>query len=376
MNQITRCPNCSTSFRVTDDQLAAHQGKVRCGRCSFIFNARDFLQRIDPELIADTTKTDPIPDTRITTEAQPVEEYRSIPDREQHKPLEETTYSGSTEHEAVAINHDTEVNGETASASNVINFPTAAPKPDSEGTQDNEKDLQRALAKLVKKTRSQKIRRTRKPSRRTIEPTAMSALAEEELNPEQSPAQSKQEQIENDAEYRPILDDTDPLFMEAKPSRWRWLWAVGSLLLSMALVLQLSFNFRLELSQEFPALRPKWQALCAKLGCDMPLPRQADLLRSEWSELTYIPDHPTLVQVKATLRNLAPFEQAMPKLELTLTDENERLVARKIFSAKEYLAQSEPNQASLLANDEVHAFLQLDLGQLHSTGYSIYWFYE
>ncbi|MBM5574960.1 MJ0042-type zinc finger domain-containing protein [Deefgea sp. CFH1-16] len=44
MNQITCCPNCSTAFRVTDQQLSAHQGKVRCGRCAFVFHAPDFMQ--------------------------------------------------------------------------------------------------------------------------------------------------------------------------------------------------------------------------------------------------------------------------------------------------------------------------------------------
>lgn len=107
----------------------------------------------------------------------------------------------------------------------------------------------------------------------------------------------------------------------------------------------------------------------------MPLPRQAQLLRSEYSELTFIPDNPKLIQLNATLRNLAGFEQELPKLELTLTDENEKVVVRKIFTAKEYLVQNERVQNSIEANEEVRAFLQLDLADLHSTGYSLYWFY-
>ncbi len=37
----TRCPQCSTVFRVTDRQLAIANGKVRCGKCQHIFNARE-----------------------------------------------------------------------------------------------------------------------------------------------------------------------------------------------------------------------------------------------------------------------------------------------------------------------------------------------
>jgi predicted Zn finger-like uncharacterized protein len=35
---ITKCPSCSTVFRVTPDQLQAHQGQVRCGRCATVFD--------------------------------------------------------------------------------------------------------------------------------------------------------------------------------------------------------------------------------------------------------------------------------------------------------------------------------------------------
>ena len=35
----TRCPTCSTCFRVTDRHLAIAHGKVRCGQCQLVFNA-------------------------------------------------------------------------------------------------------------------------------------------------------------------------------------------------------------------------------------------------------------------------------------------------------------------------------------------------
>lgn len=35
----TRCPKCSTCFRVTDRHLAIAKGKVRCGQCQLVFNA-------------------------------------------------------------------------------------------------------------------------------------------------------------------------------------------------------------------------------------------------------------------------------------------------------------------------------------------------
>ena len=35
----TRCPKCSTCFRVTERHLAIAKGKVRCGQCQLVFNA-------------------------------------------------------------------------------------------------------------------------------------------------------------------------------------------------------------------------------------------------------------------------------------------------------------------------------------------------
>jgi predicted Zn finger-like uncharacterized protein len=41
MAMETRCPQCHTVFRVAEEQLAIADGKVRCGECSHVFNARD-----------------------------------------------------------------------------------------------------------------------------------------------------------------------------------------------------------------------------------------------------------------------------------------------------------------------------------------------
>ena len=38
MSMVTRCPTCATVFRVTLQQLQAHQGQVRCGRCTTVFD--------------------------------------------------------------------------------------------------------------------------------------------------------------------------------------------------------------------------------------------------------------------------------------------------------------------------------------------------
>jgi predicted Zn finger-like uncharacterized protein len=50
---FTRCPDCDTTFRVTDDALKKANGQVRCGRCASVFNA--YAERRDEpaEQVAD-----------------------------------------------------------------------------------------------------------------------------------------------------------------------------------------------------------------------------------------------------------------------------------------------------------------------------------
>ena len=71
----TRCPNCSTIFRVTAAQLRVALGDVSCGSCQTSFNALNALAEDLPELTEivelepvaaganDATDINPIADT-------------------------------------------------------------------------------------------------------------------------------------------------------------------------------------------------------------------------------------------------------------------------------------------------------------------------
>ena len=44
MSATTQCPTCNTRFKITQAQLDAREGMVRCGRCQAVFDARPYLQ--------------------------------------------------------------------------------------------------------------------------------------------------------------------------------------------------------------------------------------------------------------------------------------------------------------------------------------------
>jgi predicted Zn finger-like uncharacterized protein len=49
---FTRCPECDTTFRVTEDALKGANGQVRCGRCASVFNAYAELRQAPDDLVA------------------------------------------------------------------------------------------------------------------------------------------------------------------------------------------------------------------------------------------------------------------------------------------------------------------------------------
>ncbi len=81
MTEITQCPECRTRFKVTDAQLDAHDGLVRCGHCHDVFNAREHLHDdepspqltlpIDIESPANQPDLAPIPEVREPGENRP-----------------------------------------------------------------------------------------------------------------------------------------------------------------------------------------------------------------------------------------------------------------------------------------------------------------
>lgn len=72
---LTRCPTCSTAFRVTPEQLKARAGKVRCGHCKAVFNALESLEDAPPvaeAAPAPPSESEPVPAAAI--EAAPAVE--------------------------------------------------------------------------------------------------------------------------------------------------------------------------------------------------------------------------------------------------------------------------------------------------------------
>lgn len=301
----TTCPSCHATFRVRPEQLAAHNGKVRCGKCAFVFNAFDNLvtpietvSLIAPEGPATAAETPP--PVAAPTMSEPAGDFL-LPSDEQ------------IERETEAINR--------AIAESTVDEPiTEAPNPPS--------------------------------------PKLKSKL---EITPE---LQEK------------LADLQQQLTRQERRARWRTLgWSVGVLSLIVLLAAQLAYFRRDQIAAHYPPARPALAAMCELLRCRIGLLADAALIKLESSDLQAEPDTPGRVTLSVSLRNLAPYPQAYPMLELTLTDAANQPLARRQFSPKEYLAPVVHAEAGFPANDELAIRLPLDLGELSAVGYKLYVYY-
>lgn len=61
MSLVTRCPACTTTFKVVRDQLRISDGWVRCGRCSHVFDATLDLQEAPDGAVSAPAAPSPAP---------------------------------------------------------------------------------------------------------------------------------------------------------------------------------------------------------------------------------------------------------------------------------------------------------------------------
>jgi len=171
-----------------------------------------------------------------------------------------------------------------------------------------------------------------------------------------------------------------PPFMaeEEPPRRHTWLWALAVLLALAGIAFQTLHRFRAELAAQVPGIRPTLEAACKTLRCQVALPRRPELMSIESSDLQADPRREGIIVLNAVLRNRARFAQDYPALELTLTDEGDRPLLRRVLAPRDYL---DPARAPFLVPEgigpggEASLRVYLDSSRSRATGYRLYLFY-
>lgn len=166
-----------------------------------------------------------------------------------------------------------------------------------------------------------------------------------------------------------FLDDTPP-------PRRRIGWALGALLMFAALLSQGVFYFRTEIAALAPDTRPYLATACAQLGCEIRLPRRPKQMAIESSDLQAEGGGDNVIVLNAVLRNQAPFAQEFPSLELTLTDERDEAVARRVLAPADYLdGAGEVLARGIGPGADAVLRVYIDTSGLRAIGYRMYLFF-
>lgn len=428
---LTRCPACATTFRLTREQLHARDGKVRCGACRHVFNAMAHLlderpapaaaspmaagravsltaeaglpqasspvatprqatsliqlDSLDPlpesghasEISESLEHLAPAPFTLLETNLTPLptEPAEDLSPEPHNKPADHPTRAAAAPQEPAPAVVAAHYLPDDSAPDSMANTSAAIVAPAQ--TASTPQDVQPANPTPGLETEP--------GSPDTAEQAHISPSPREPKTPPQDPidaalmdpAQVKQHGLEagllaaRDLTEIPGFSrwSASPLENLAPPATPRALWpfVLVALLLVLLLAIQAALYFRGPLSRHMPSS----VSLFASLGIGVPLPREANQISIEASDLQS-DQTPGQLLLLATLRNRAPYAQAWPDLELTLTDTNDAILVRKIIPAGQYRPGS---TAASFPPGDTSIELKLNSGLPQAAGYRLYLFY-
>ncbi len=381
---LTRCPHCDTRFRVTGKQLGIADGKVRCGHCMEVFDARDHAVTPAGVQAASSSRDDDGPGLFASDPADdlifqdnPEEDAADGPYAGQASSFDEEELSDSFRNVDTEFGHGMpeedeieEVDESWAEA--MLQEELPGPSPDSSG---NEPDRVLAIpepAADVEKPAAGKETASKEDtgadpvtSSGTYRPVtgeaADSLRADEDawtadFTPDDLVATDKKAGSGSDAGSFLPLDDISPYDGLAREpvsvgsrsgSRARrWLWFLAVLALIAVLMSQIAW-FQFDRLSAIPQLRPWYEKACEYAGCELAPLVAMDKIQSRKLVVRTDPDDRTALLVDAVIINQAEFEQPFPSIALTFSNLNGDVVAQSVFPPRDYLAGEGSNLTAM-----------------------------
>jgi predicted Zn finger-like uncharacterized protein len=369
MALATKCPKCGAMFRVVADQLKLRGGLVRCGQCRTVFDAIGSLAYVD-----DATLSAPLAEDASAAKAAAPNPERATPG-EPALPPAAAAAGAAPGHKLTGAERKRKVLGPATTlriapgASPVATVSMELPPPPS--------------ATLGPMSAPQS--RDEAASEGGVPTLLAPGVGADARDPARALLEGI-EVIEGAAppETAPISPDVvdEPEFIRTaqhEPRRgFSIVFTGGTLILVLLAVAQLSVLFRSDLLVQWPATRPMLTQLCQVFGCRLEWPTQPDQLAVIGSELQSITGTDVL-ELTAVIRNRAGFTQALPALEVTLSDTQNRPVARKVFTPADYLSASgEPStriDEGLAAGADMTIRLIFEARGVQAAGFLVYPFY-
>jgi predicted Zn finger-like uncharacterized protein len=335
MSLATRCSSCGTVFRVVQDQLKVSEGWVRCGRCDGVFNALEGLFDLSRDLPPEWDKS-------MASQAPAAAGLRN-----------------AGEAEAVQTTTDPIFGGPPAAINDLLADPI-----DTHLFRTRGADGDRSPAAEVDVRDRLEFSDARFDSDLFAENASV-------------PDTTLVEALTTGAGDLPLESESQqPDFLRRADRRARWRSAPArfalvalSALAALALVMQAAHHFRDALAAQWPATRPALAAWCRSAGCRIEAPRRIDDVSVESTALTRAIGFDAFV-LSVTLRSRGRVALATPSVDLSLTDGNGRLVARRALSPPDFGAAS-----VLQPGAEAALQVMLNAGNYRVAGYTVEIFY-
>lgn len=320
MSLATRCTSCGTVFRVVQDQLKVSEGWVRCGRCDEVFNALEGLFDLDRDSPPEWNEA-PQPAQRERSA-----DFRGVAGQDPDPP---------EEHDPSLVDRiDEQIFGARRSAFGGLG-----------GAERKGPDF--ADARFD---------------------TDLPAEADDGPRLVESPLLESQETGQDSDAPAFILD-------AERHARWqssgaRKLLASAGVLLVLLLAGQALHHYRDVVATRLPALGPALAGWCAAVGCTIQAPRRIEDVSVESTSLSRVGTADAF-RLSVVLRNRSATLVAMPWVELSLTDPNGQLVARRALSPRDLRVRA----AALDGGAETSLQALLSTGAARVTGYTVEIFY-
>ena len=349
MALATKCPQCAALFRVVADQLKLRGGLVRCGQCRAVFDAIGSLTYVDDTALAQTRT--------ITALTQPLAKPaaatvpRSSRTEPAPTPAPSPTRRGPRTRPAPTTNPGRHTLGPATTLRIAPTAPATLANASARRSAPLPSSVNRNETDAKREAQSKRERAFQEQAEAVLGvPTLIAPGGRERVDAasivdgieviELAALPSETEARPPPATRAPVAEE-EPEFIRSNRSRTRRGFSIifggGSLLLAALMLVQLAVIYRAEVLASAPQARGALMQLCAVFGCTVGWPTQVDQLAVIGSELQTIPGTDVL-ELTAVIRNRAAFRQALPAVEVTLTDALNRPIARKVFTPADYLA--------------------------------------
>jgi predicted Zn finger-like uncharacterized protein len=402
MAMLTRCPNCSATFRVTTDQLVSKQGKVRCGDCGQVFSA---LKSLVHEHSQNLGK----PASGATQNPAFRESLSAAADDDTTQPLEALDTPGRDKSASPApaatswpapLPAGPGVTTALPAVSMASLKPAGAPNPAlNRFAADPRALLERGRAEdpTSALTEPQTVSEadTQRPG--TAGPPPITDTADiAGIAPEgqtAAPAEAEPDPSEATAGELPAAEPVPPaasFLKEKKPQSRaaRGLWALAAALLLALALIQAATLWHGEIARRIPDAQPYLAQLCAFTRAEVE-PHLKDLtsaftckaaIRQNAREITVEGDSLSndgraILIVTALLKNRASHPQPFPRLEVTLFDGSDQVITRRVLEPRAYAEKSAELKSEFESGAELPVRFLVDAKDLKPARYQLYVFH-